>query len=395
MHICHVITRLIVGGAQENTVLSCEGLRGLGHDVTLIAGPTIGAEGSLVERAKQGGYRYVELPELIRSVNPWYDARAMRMLAGLYRDLRPDVVHTHSSKAGIVGRFAAARARVPRVVHTIHGMSFNRTQPWAVQRLYRFLEARAARLSHAIVTVADAMIEQTVAGNVCRRSKLRTIYSGMEVERFTPTRYDRSAVRAGWGLADEHVVVGAVARLFRKKGYEQLLPIMAQAAARDARLRFVWVGDGAQRGEYEAQLEALGLRARTVLTGLVTPEQVPEMLAGFDVLAHASQWEGLPRAVVQALLMRVPAVAFAIDGTPEVVRDGETGRLVKLGDAAAFADAICALADDAALRVRMGAAGRALCLERFDCRVMVRQLDELYEGLFAKSETRSSAHSLV
>lgn len=386
MHICHVITRLIIGGAQENTILTCEGLRGLGHDVTLIAGPTRGAEGSLVQRARSGGYRYVELAELIRAVNPWYDARAMRELEALFGELRPDVVHTHSSKAGIVGRFAADRARVPRIVHTIHGMSFNRTQPWPIRRLYQFLERRAAGLSDAIVTVADAMIEQAVAAGICSRKKLRTIYSGMEIERFTPTRYDRAAIRSGWGVADGHVVVGVVSRLFRRKGYEQLLPIMARAAARDARLRFVWVGDGAQRGEYEGQLRALGLRDKTTLTGLLPPERVPEMIAGFDVLAHASQWEGLPRAVVQALLMRVPAVAFAIDGTPEVVIDGRTGRLIPLNDLNCFADVLCDLASDGPVRQRMGAAGREHCLERFDWRVMVRQLDELYGFLDAKSK---------
>ena len=381
MHICHVITRLIVGGAQENTILSCEGLRDLGHEVTLIAGPTHGAEGSLVQRARGGTYRYLEVPELVRAVNPWYDARAVRGLQGIFADIRPDIVHTHSSKAGIVGRFAAARARVAHVVHTIHGMSFNRTQPWLVRRLYRFLERRAARVSDAIVTVADAMIEQTVTAGVCPRAKLRTIYSGMEIECFTPTRYDRSAVRGQWGFSDEHVVIGTVCRLFRRKGYEQLLPIMAMAAARDARLRFVWVGDGAQRGDYEERLRSLGLRDRTVLTGLVPPERVAEQIAGFDVMAHASQWEGLPRAVVQALLMRVPAVAFAIDGTPEVVLEGRTGRLAALSDLSAFAGAICELAADAGLRERLGAAGRERCLDRFDRRVMVRQLDELYTEL--------------
>jgi glycosyltransferase involved in cell wall biosynthesis len=384
MHICHVITRLIIGGAQENTILSCEGLRALGHEVTLISGPTRGAEGSLVDRARAGEYRYIEVPELIRAVNPWYDARAMRELQGVFDQIHPDLVHTHSSKAGIVGRFAADRARIPRIVHTIHGMSFNRTQPWPVRRLYQLFERRAAGKSHAIVTVADAMIEQMVAADICSRKKLRTIYSGMEIERFTPTHYDRAAVRAGWGMTDAHVVVGTVSRLFRRKGYEQLVPIMARAAAQDARLRFVWVGDGAQRDEYEAQLRSLGLRDRTTLTGLMPPERVPEMIAGFDILAHASQWEGLPRAVVQGLLMRVPAVAFAIDGTPEVVIDGQTGRLVPLNDLERFAAALCELAQDMPARQRMGAAGREHCLERFDRRVMVRKLDELYGSLSAR-----------
>jgi glycosyltransferase involved in cell wall biosynthesis len=255
-----------------------------------------------------------------------------------------------------------------------------------VRRLYRFLERRAGRMTDAIVTVADAMIEQAVTAGICARSKLRTIYSGMEVERFTPTRYDRKAVRQAWGFADQDVVVGTVARLFPRKGYEQLLPIMARAAARDARLRFVWVGDGAQRGEYESRLGELGLRDKTVLTGLMPPEHVPELIAGFDLLAHSSQWEGLPRAVVQALLMRVPAVAFAIDGTPEVLQDGRTGRLAALNDVESFADALCELATDAEARERMGAAGREFCLERFDRRVMVRKLDELYETLQSRSK---------
>lgn len=381
MHICHVITRLIIGGAQENTILTCEGLHAKGHQVTLISGPTAGAEGSLVERARQGGYNFFELPELIRNINPWMDARARRELAAEFRDRRPDIVHTHSSKAGILGRFAAFDARVPRIVHTIHGMSFNRTQPWFVRRGYEWLERRAARRTHALVAVADAMIEQTVAAGVCRRDKMRTIYSGMEIERFTPKRFERAAVRARWKVGPDEIVIGSVARLFRRKGYEKLIPIMAAAAARDPRLRFVWIGDGAQRAEYEAELRKHGLDQRTHLVGLVAPEAVAEHLAGMDVLAHASEWEGLPRVVVQAALMQVPAVAFAIDGTPEVVIDGQTGFVVALDDHDAFVDRLLALAADGALRRRLGDAGRDYCRDRFDWHRMVDELERLYANL--------------
>jgi len=381
MHVCHVITRLIVGGAQENTLLTCEGLHQRGYRVTLISGTTRGPEGSLVERARHGGYEFIELPELIRAVNPWMDTRAQRLLEIEFRRLRPDIVHTHSSKAGILGRFAAYRAGVPYVVHTVHGMSFNRTQPWLVRQVYAWLERRAARRSHALVAVADAMIDQCVAAGVARREQMVTIYSGMEVERFTPQPALRATTRRAWGVEDDEIVVGTVARLFRRKGYEQLIPIMAHAARLEPRLRFVWIGDGAQRAEYEAELERCGLRNRTKLVGLVPPEDVPRLLAGFDLLAHTSQWEGLPRAVVQALLMQVPAVAFNIDGTPEVVVDGQTGRLVPLNDLAGFVDAVCELAGDAERRRAMGRAGRELCLERFDWRRMVDQIEALYARL--------------
>ncbi len=383
MHICHVITRLIVGGAQENTLLTCEGLHARGHRVTLISGPTRGPEGSLVERARQGGYEYIEIPELIRAVNPWMDTRAVRLLRMEFARLRPDVIHTHSSKAGIVGRYAARRLRGPVIVHTIHGMSFNRTQPRLVRWAYAALERRAARWTHALVGVAEAMLRQSLTHGIGRRERMHVVYSGMDLAPLTPGRYDRAAVRAAWGVPDDAVVVGTVARLFRRKGYEQLLPIMSAAAAREPRLRFVWIGDGAQRGEYEAELVRRGLRERTALTGLVPPAEVPRLLAGCDILAHTSQWEGLPRAVVQALLMQVPAVAFDIDGTPEVVQDGRTGRLIPLNALEPFADALCALAADPAHRAALGAAGRALCLERFDGRRMVDQLESLYGRLVA------------
>jgi len=387
MHICHVITRLIVGGAQENTLLTCAGLHERGHEVTLVSGPTRGPEGSLVPEARRAGYRYIECPELVRAINPWLDARAQRELTALFSRLKPDVVHTHSSKAGIIARFAADRARVPFVVHTIHGMSFNRTQPWLLRNLYAALERMAAKRTHAIIAVADAMIAQSIAARIAPRERFTTIYSGMTLERFTPTRYDRDAVRAEWGIrpGDGAVVVGAIARLFRRKGYEQLLPIMQSAAQREPRLRFVWVGDGAQRPEYERELVARGLRDRTNLVGLAPPDDIPRLIAGFDLLAHTSQWEGLPRAVVQALLMQKPVVAFTLDGTPEVVIDRQTGRTVPNGDTPAFVLALLDLAHDDQARSRLGAAGRRHCLDRFDSRRMVERIEDVYLRLFART----------
>ncbi|MCA9244204.1 MAG: glycosyltransferase family 4 protein [Phycisphaerales bacterium] len=385
MRICHVITRLIIGGAQENTLLTCEGLHALGHDVTLISGPTTGPEGSLRERAIAGGYAFIEVPELVRAVNPWLDARAVRELRRHYSILKPDIVHTHSSKAGIVGREAAFVARVPIVVHTIHGQGFNRTQPAPIRALYAFLERRAGKRTHRIIGVAQAMIDQALAAGIGRPERMRVVYSGMDVGCFTPNKAARAAARAAWGVrSDEEVVIGSVARLFRRKGYEQLIPIMSQVAAARPNARFVWVGDGAQRGDYEAELKRLGLRDRTTLVGLVRPDEVPAQIAGFDILAHASQWEGLPRVAPQALLLRVPVVAFDIDGTPEVVIPGQTGRLAALNDLDAFSRALIDLFDDPRERARLGAAGRERCLEQFDARQMVSQLDAIYREVAAE-----------
>ncbi len=388
MNICHVITRLIVGGAQENTVLSCKGLAQRGHTVTLIAGPETGPEGSLWQAARESGAHCIPLDSMRRAVRPFADVRTYRDLVAQFRNLKPDVVHTHSSKAGILGRAAARKAGVPVIVHTIHGMSFNRTQPWWTRGTYRALERRAAEHTDKIVTVADAMIEQAVSAGVASREKFQTIRSGLEVERYAPNDESRRAVRAAWGMSDDDVVVGTVARLFVNKGYEDILAAMSEAVRRNPRLRFVWVGGGAHRSRYQRELERIGLAAIVRMAGLVPPEEVARLMTGFDLLLHASRWEGLPRAVVQALLTQVPCVSYDNDGAPEVVLPGETGFLVGLGDTTALADAIVRLSQDEPLRLCMGARGRELCLHQFDWRTMVEKLDSLYRDLLAKSRNR-------
>ncbi len=430
MKIVHVITRLIIGGAQENTVLTCEGLHARGHDVRLMTGPTTGPEGSLVGRARSGGYAYEEVPSLVRAVRPMSDWRAVRAMTRRFRELRPDVVHTHSSKAGILGRLAAARAGVPCIVHTIHGMSFNRTQGALSQRVYAAAERHCARKCHAIVSVADAMTRQALAAGVGRAEQFHTVRSGMETGAFDNAAVDAAAVRRELGFSPGDVVVGTVARLFVNKGYEQLLEVMSRVVGRESpcpdepgasgslphcsqssgtraggtqttdaghcsqssgtrssgtrRIRFLWVGDGADRGRYEEELRRRGLAGRTVLTGLLPPSEMPRVLAAMDILAHTSQWEGLPRAVVQALLMERPAVSFAIDGSPEVVIPGETGELAGLGDVDAFAGAVLRLAGDAELRRAYGRRGRERCLAEFDHRLMVERLEQVYATVLSR-----------
>ncbi|MDO8631621.1 MAG: glycosyltransferase, partial [Phycisphaerales bacterium] len=258
LHICHVITRLIIGGAQENTVLTCRGLHEKGHRVTLIAGPETGPEGSLWDDARSIGCEVIALDSLRRAVRPIDDWRARRGLVQLFRRIKPDIVHTHSSKAGIVGRSAAFAAGVPGIIHTIHGMSFNRTQSRWVRAAYRMMERRAARYTHGIITVADAMIDQAVAAGIAARERFTTIRSGLEVERFAPSAESRRRHRSEWGVGDDAVVVGTIARLFENKGYEEIIAAMPSAVAREPRLRFVWIGDGANRSRYERELDRLG-----------------------------------------------------------------------------------------------------------------------------------------
>jgi len=379
--IVHVITRMILGGAQENTLLSCAGLLGLGHQVRLLTGPTAGPEGELLSEARSRGVPVEELPDLVRPVSPLRDLRAYLALKRRFRELAPEVVHTHSSKAGVLGRAAARAAGVPVVVHTIHGLPFHRYQSALLGLAYARAERWAARRCDQLVSVAEAMTDQAVAAGVAPREQFVTIYSGMEVEPFLRARERRQEVRARLGYAPGDFVVAKLARLFELKGHQYLLEAARRASVAHPELRLLLVGDGVLRGRLQAQARAAGLAEQVTFAGLVPAAEVPGYLAAADLLVHASLREGLPRAVPQALLAGTPVAAFDLDGTREIVRDGETGLLVAPRDAQGLAGAIRRMVEDREFAARSAAAGQELARRLFPAEVMVQRLAVLYGEL--------------
>jgi glycosyltransferase involved in cell wall biosynthesis len=378
MRIVHIITRLIIGGAQENTLLSCEGQHDRGHEVTLITGPPLGREGSLMERARSYGYRVEVVEEMERSILPIKDLKTYNHLIRLLREIRPDVMHTHSSKAGILGRWAAHRAKVPVIVHTIHGLAFTASTSRAVNAVYRLLEKQTAPVTKRIVCVADAMTEQSLRAGIGTPGQYVTVYSGMETAPFINPPVSRDETRRRYGITDDDIVVGTIARLFHLKGHDDLLALAPQLCARYPSLRFMLVGDGLLREPIEREIARLGLRDRFILTGLVPPTQIPELTAAMDILVHPSRREGLARAIVQGQLARCPAIAYDIDGNREGLIHEKTGYIIPPFERAALGGRISQLVDDVELRKEMGAAGRDFALARFDAGVMVDALDRVY-----------------
>lgn len=385
MRITHVITRLIIGGAQENTLLSCEGQHDRGHEVTLITGPAIGPEGSLMRRAEQHGYRVIVVPEMLRSILPVKDFRTYHRLLKLLKELNPDVVHTHSSKAGILGRWAADRAKAPAIVHTIHGLAFTASTSRLVNSAYRMLERQTAPLTTRIVCVADAMRDQSLRANIGTADQYVTVYSGMETAPFLDPSVPRQATRARLGLTDDHVAVGTIARLFHLKGHEDLLALAPELCQRHPNLRFVFVGDGLLRQPIEAEIARLGLTDRFILTGLVPPAQIPELTNAMDILVHPSRREGLARAIVQGQLAGCPAIAYDIDGNREGLIDGQTGFVLPPFDREQLGRRLTMLIEDPTRRREMGVAGRAFALGRFDANAMVDALDDVYSGALSSA----------
>jgi glycosyltransferase involved in cell wall biosynthesis len=388
MKIVHVITRLILGGAQENTLLTVDGLHHtFGDDVTLITGPAEGPEGDLFERAKARGLKVELMPELVRAIRPATDLRAYRALRASIRRLRPEVVHTHSSKAGIVGRASAWDEQVPAVVHTIHGLPFGPSESALRNTLYVALERWAARRCHAIVGVCDAMGDQALAAGVGRPDQYSTVYSGMDVEAFLNPPRPRDEVRRELGLADDEVAFATVARLFERKGHDDILEAAPEILGANPKVRFIFIGDGILRDRLMADAERLGVRHAIHFTGLVPPDRIPELLNAVDAVVHPSLREGLARVLPQSLLVGRPVISYDVDGAKEVVLP-ETGILLPPRSIVGLKGAILRLAADPALRDAMGLEGRARFADQFRHETMTAQLRSLYERLLVRPADR-------
>lgn len=383
MRIMHVITRFILGGAQENTLYSVEGQHAAGHDVMLATGPAIGPEGELLERAKASGVNTVVLSHLRREICPYHDSLAFVQLCRLTCAFGPDVVHTHSSKAGVLARLAAKLCRVPIVVHTIHGLAFHPYQAAPLNWLYILLERWCARYTDRLITVADAMTKQALEARIGRGELYRTVYSGLEVEAFL-AHFDRAEVRGRYGLSPDDLVIGKVARLSDLKGHEYLFDAFERLAKDEPRAKLLLIGDGWRRAEYERRVERAGLSGRVAFAGLIGPDEVPAAIHAMDVLVHTSLREGLARVLPQALISGVPVISYDVDGAREVVVNDETGVLLPPKDVDGLTRELRRLLADAGLRERLGRTGRQRFTHQFDKAVMVRGIEEVYTELVRK-----------
>jgi glycosyltransferase involved in cell wall biosynthesis len=381
LRVLHIITRLIVGGAQENTLLTCEGLAAMPeYDVTLATGIDRGPEGDLLDRAEKT-VKLALVPELGRNINPLADTVAFWKLVRLIRRGRYHIVHTHSSKAGVLGRIAAKLAGTPLIVHTLHSLVFHEHQPWIVNRTWWAIKKICAPMTDHFLSVSSIIVRKAVAARIARQEKFTTVYSGMELDWFLHSKADGAAVRREFGIPADAPVVGKIARLFPLKGHDQLMDAAPEIVRRVPSVRFFLVGDGILYDHLRERARGAGILDNFVFAGLIERERIPEMLAAMDVVVHTSLREGLARVLPQALAMGKPCVSFDIDGAPEAVIDGETGYLVRAYDYTTLADRISTLLADPALRARMGECGRRHVDPRWRAETMVAETAKVYRIL--------------
>ena len=388
LKVVHIITRLILGGAQENTLITCKLLAQRGHDVTLITGPAIGPEGELFNQTKGQDYRVIVVDRLIRAICPVNDASSYYQIKKLLRQLQPDIVHTHSAKAGILGRFAAyslrtkSRPKRPAIVHTIHGLAFHRYQSKWLNKFYVAVEKSAAKRTDFFISVADAMTAQATAAGIGRGEQFVTAYSAIEEDDFLePISEERKKdFRRKYEIPEDAIVLITIARLFMLKGHKYIVESARQLSKRFEKCVWLFVGDGNLADHFKKQVRQFGLAEKVKFTGLLPPSQIPLAIQSSDILVHCSLREGLARTLPQAMLCGKPAVSFDVDGAKEVVNEN-TGRLIEPKNVEQLTKACAELIEDKDLRERLGEAGRESVKEKFAPETMVDKIEAVYRKL--------------
>ena len=372
----HVITRLTLGGSAENTVATMVALDAAGYPGPLAVGVAESDAGS-VDDARRRGVRLLDVPALGREVGA-RDLTALVHLWRLMRARRPAIVHTHTSKAGFVGRLAARLAGVPAIIHQPHGHIFYGYYGAGRTAFYVALERLAARWTDRLVTLTERGTDEHLARGVGRRAQYRAVPSGVPTAALRAAAPSRAAARARLGLPAAAFVVAGVGRLVPIKGFDLLVDALPALVARVPSAHVLLIGDGEERAALEARAAALGVGERLRITGAVG--DVSGLLPAADVLAAPSRNEGMGRVLVEAMAIGLPVVGTMVGGIPDVILDGECGRLVPPDDAAALAVALADLGGDAALRAKLGAAAAARA-EAFSTDVAHAAMRAIYDEL--------------
>lgn len=362
MKIVHIITRMVAGGAQRNTLMCALEQAQSGHQVTLISGLQTGSEGSLLEEARQAPFRFVQMPALVREVAPAQDLKALLQLTTWLRRSPVDIVHTHTSKAGLLGRVAACLARIPIVVHTPHGHVFHSYFSPLKTRLFKLLEKSLAHVTDALVMLSAGELQDHLDEGICPPQRMYVIPSGVSLEAFRRCR--QSSL--------ERPRLGYIGRLADIKGPLDLIEAMSHVPDE---VELWMVGDGPQRAEVEQRIRDLQLDSRIHLLGW--QHDIPHYLEQIDVLVVPSHNEGMGRVAVEALAAGVPVVATRVGGLVDVVRPGVNGALAPEKDPAGLARAIVSVLEQPDRGRALGEQGRTWA-EQFSDEVMYQRLEQLY-----------------
>ena len=379
--VAHIIARMISGGADENTLFTMEGLDKNKYEIDLIAGEEL--DESILNKVKNNHFNIIQIKGLKWKLNFLHDPIVLLKLIKLLKRKRYDIVHTHTTKAGILGRIAARIAGVPIIVHGLHGSTFQAFDSSLLNRLLFLFERLTGRFTDAYISVSGVLSEKYIEKGIGKKENYHTVYSGMELETFYGVRgkIDCKKKRRELGIGLEDFVIGNVARLETRKGHIFLIDALKNMMEerKGCPVKLLIIGEGEERGNLENYVKEANLEKKVIFTGY--REDVEELMAIMDIFILTSLREGLPRVLVQATAVGVPSVAFNVDGVPEIIEDNYNGFLVKAGDVKQLTKRIMQYIDHKELLMLHGKNGRELIKGRWSIEDMVDKIDEIYQNL--------------
>ena len=379
--VLHIHTLPIVSGSGLNTLLSMRGQRDAGFTVELACAPG----GRLAELVEQSGMRVQPVQSFRQPIRPWQDLLTLWALWRLCRRERYTIVHTHNSKAGFIGRLAARLAGTPIIIHTVHGFAFHGQEPWWRRRLFIALERFAGRWCDQFIMISQPLIEWAVHERIAPRNKMVKIYSGIELEHFQQP-VEVSQLRRELGWPTDTILIGEVAKLWPGKGHDVLLRAFARVHRTVPQARLVFIGEGEERPALEHLTRSLDLMPYVRFLGF--REDIPQWTHALDIAVLPSLFEGMGRAVLEAMACGKPVIASRVGGLVELVKDGVTGLLIPPSDVEALTKALARLLQDASLRATMGHVGQRHVTHQFDARVMSQSILQVYQDWLLQKRLR-------
>ncbi|MHB8910440.1 MAG: glycosyltransferase family 4 protein [Syntrophales bacterium] len=396
--VIHVITRFDKGGSAENTFLTVCGLDKSRYDVLLIKGssppgdstdPEVKAAQANIDSAREDRVRVITIHHLLRNLQPVSDLIAFFALLRIIGRERPEIVHTHTSKAGILGRWAAWVCRVPVIVHTPHGHVFWGYFGPALTRLFILLEKWTARITDAIIMLTPQEREDHLRLRIAPAGKFSVIHSGIDLKPFLTGRSPATEAKRVLDIPPAMTVIGTVGRLTAVKGQEVLIRAASELIRRGDDLFLFLLGEGELRRDLEGLTFLLGIADHVRFFGW-RPD-VAQVMSACDIFCLPSINEGMGKVLVEAMAMGKPIVASDIGGIRDIVLHGENGLLVPVGDIAAWTEAIGSLCRDPERRRRMGDAGRRIA-PRYSSEEMIKMIDQLYGKLLNENRIMRPSH---
>ena len=377
----HIIARMITGGADENTLFTMEGLNKEKYEIDLITGEEV--DESVFDKVKNNNFNIIQIKGLKWKLNFFYDPIVLIKLNKLIRKKGYDIVHTHTTKAGILGRIAARIARVPIIVHGLHGSTFEAFDSGLLNWLLFLFERLTGRFTDAYISVSGVLSEKYIERGIGKKENYHTVYSGMELGTFYGARrkIDRRRKQRELGIDSEDFIIGNVARLETRKGHKFLIDAFKNIVEKqkDNHLKLLIIGEGNKREYLESYVKELNLEGKVIFTGY--RKDVEELMAVMDIFVLTSLREGLPRVLVQAAAVGMPSISFNVDGVPEIIRDNYNGFLVKAKNIEELENRIVKYMNNKELVLQHGRNGREFIENKWSIKGMVDRIDKIYQDL--------------